>query len=94
MPEKRTVSYRTISKQLCKEIRTNDSQNHTEDICICSVKQATHRRKTFGTEGATRAKALRPLEDQCIFGRPVCWMQSENEEQCEIRPERKAMARS
>ena len=47
---------------------------------------------TFGTEGATRAKARHQL---CIFGRPVCQMQNENEEeQCEIRSERKATARS
>lgn len=32
MPERRAISYRTIRKQLFKEIRTNDSQYHTENI--------------------------------------------------------------
>lgn len=60
MPEKRIVSYRTIRKQLSKEIRTNDSRNHTEDICICAMKRATHRRKTFGTEGAREQQGQKP----------------------------------
>lgn len=68
----------TTSKQFSKEMRTNDSQDHTDDIW---------------NRGSNKGKG--EASTQCISGRPVCQMQNEiEEEQCEVRSERKDRARS